>query len=227
MIRILGKPECPHCWKLRLALSEAGIPHHSLAVDPADEQNRETLNRYSPQGTVPVLTDGEVVLWDSSIMIEYVADLGGPGVDLFPGNAAARARARNIQHYSDTIAGPALQSAIYKIRHVPKSERRKDKAADGWLGCQAHLEKLLGDRTFFAGDAFSVAECALAPRFGLAERYGVGVTTKFPNLVRWFAALKARPSYGATLPDVFSRPTAKPAKTSGEKRPFRGIMPPT
>jgi glutathione S-transferase len=230
MIQILGKPECPFCWKVRLALSEAALPHHSLAVDPATPEGRETLARHSPQGTVPVMIDGPVTLWESSIMVEYAADLKGPGVTLLPGDAVANARARSTQYYSDRIVGPSLRAVVFEKRNKPESEwdaERIREGTDGWVGCQDHLEKLLDGRDFFAGDGFSIAECALIPRFGLAERYGVGVTAKFPGLARWFAAMKARPSYAATIPEIFTMPGAPGSQGSDIKRPFKGMVPPT
>jgi glutathione S-transferase len=230
MIQILGKPECPFCWKVRLALSEAALPHQSSAIDPATPEGREILARHSPQGTVPVMVDGEVTLWESSIMVEYVADLKGPGIELRPGNAGDHARARSTQYYSDRIVGPSLRAVVFEKRNKHENEwnaERIREGTNGWLGCQEHLEKVLDGRDFFAGDGFSIAECALIPRFGLAERYGVGVTTKFPSLVRWFAAMKARPSYASTLPETFPKPGMPDAETTTEKPRFRGMVPPT
>lgn len=227
MIHVLGKPECPFCWKVRLALFEAGLDYESLPVDPATPEGRKIIARHSPQGTVPVMTHGDVVLWESSIMVEYVADLSN---SLRPTNPAERARARTTQYYSDTVVGPALRKVVFEKRGKPESDwnaERIREGAEGWLGCQAHLEKLLDGRAFFAGDGFSAAECALIPRFGLAERYGVGVSSTFPGLTRWFASKKARPSYVATVPETFSEPNVNTPETSTGKRPFRGIMPPT
>lgn len=224
-IYVLGKPECPFCWKVRLGLVEAGLGYESLAVDPATPDGREILARHSPRGTVPVMTHGDVTLWESSIMIEYVNDMTGVS-SLLPAGPADRARARTTQYYSDTVVGPCLRKVVFEKRGKPEDEWNADRireGTEGWRGCMAHLEKLLGGRAFFAGDGFTAAECALVPRFGLAERYGVGVTAEFPTLVRWFAAMKARPSYLATVPETFSAPLTGVTA----KRPFRGIVPPT
>lgn len=204
MIRVLGKPECPFCWKVRLGLAETGHEFESLAVDPATPVGREILARHSPQGTVPVMTDGDVTLWESSIMVEYINDLTADD-RLLPAEAPERARARTTQKYSDSIVGPSLRKVVFEKRGKPESEWDADRireGTEGWRGCMAHLESLLDMREFFAGDGYSVAECALVPRFGLAERYGVGVSAEFPNLARWFAAMKARPSYAATVPET-------------------------
>ncbi len=233
MIRVLGKPECPFCWKVRLALHEAGIEYESLPVDPATPEGRKILARHSPQGTVPVMIHGDVALWESKIMVEYINDLD-PQSPLLSSDPADRARARTTQYYSDTVVGPSLRKVVFEKRGKPKKEWNQDRireGTDGWLGCQAHLEGLLDGRPYFADDGFSFAECALIPRFGLAERYGVGVTAKFPGLARWFAAMKARPSYAATVPETFPKSLTDGADKPGDKREVRGaskiMVPPT
>ena len=205
MMRLYSRADCPFCWKVRIALAEHGQPVEIVPV--ALGEKHPDVVALSPQETVPVLVDGEVTVWDSTVMLEYLEDRdcredGARGAALLPDSAAMRARAREIEHFSDTLIGPSLRDVIFEKRSKPRAEwdaARIGTSAAKWSARQAQLENWLGDAAFFAA-RFSIAECALMPRFGLAEQYGVGVSEDFPRLFRWFAAMRERPSYGATLP---------------------------
>ena len=155
----------------------------------------------SPQRTTPVLADGDVVLWESSIILDYLDERYGPEV-LLGRDPALRARARSVQYYSDRIVGPALREVIFEKRDKPEADwdqARIEKGMAGWRQCMAYLEAWLDGAPFFA-DRFSVAECALLPRFGLAELYGAGVDATFPGLFAWYEASRERPSFRTSHP---------------------------
>ncbi|HMI86622.1 MAG TPA: glutathione S-transferase family protein [Polyangiaceae bacterium] len=84
-------------WSLRawLLLREASIPFEEeiIGFNAADFADR--VRRYSPAGRVPALIDGELVIWDSLAIAEYVAEKF-PEKKLWPEARAARARARSI-----------------------------------------------------------------------------------------------------------------------------------
>jgi glutathione S-transferase len=84
-------------WSLRawLLLREAGIPFEEEMVRFGDARFSERLLRYSPAGRVPVLVDGDLTVWDSLAIAEYVAEKF-PQKKLWPDASAARARARSM-----------------------------------------------------------------------------------------------------------------------------------
>jgi glutathione S-transferase len=88
-------------WSMRpwVLLRQAGIPFEEVMVRfdafSADSQFKQRLGPISPAGKVPVLVDGELVIWDTLAIAEYVAEQH-PDLGLWPADRAARARARSI-----------------------------------------------------------------------------------------------------------------------------------
>ena len=88
-------------WSMRpwVLLAQAGIPFDSVTVRfdafTPESSFKQTMHKLNPAGRVPVLTDGDLVVWDTLAIAEYVAEQF-PGNNLWPGDRAARARARSV-----------------------------------------------------------------------------------------------------------------------------------
>ena len=88
-------------WSMRpwVLLRQAGIPFEEelLGFDSfeANSQFKQAIAGLNPTGKVPVLTDGELVIWDTLAIAEYVAE-SYPDKQLWPRDKAARARARSV-----------------------------------------------------------------------------------------------------------------------------------
>ena len=80
-------------WSLRacLVLANAGIEFDVLRIALFVEGFEQAIRQYSPAGKVPVLRDGELVIWDSLAIAEYAAERYRP---LWPAEPAVRAHAR-------------------------------------------------------------------------------------------------------------------------------------
>lgn len=196
---LYDKDDCPFCWKVRAAAAELGIALEIVAA--ASEEGKAGVARHSPQGTSPVLVDGDLGIWESAVIVEYLDDLAGGR--LLGGDAATRARARLLQVFSDRVVGEGLREVVFEKRSKPQDQWDLERIAKGealWRGHLGWLEASLGEAEFFLGD-FSVAECALYPRFAMAARFGVGVDDRHPSLKGWFERLKDRPSIVASRPE--------------------------
>src|SRR3954452_16988887 len=84
-------------WSFRpwIGLRAAGIAFDEEVISLYVEGGREQILRYSPAGKVPILIDGDVRVWESLAILEYVAEKF-PDAGLWPSAAAARAHARAI-----------------------------------------------------------------------------------------------------------------------------------
>ena len=88
-------------WSMRpwVLLKQAGIPFDSVAVRfdafTPDSAFKQTVMKLNPAGRVPVLVDGDLAIWDTLAIAEYVAE-GHPEKHLWPRDRAARARARSV-----------------------------------------------------------------------------------------------------------------------------------
>lgn len=84
-------------WSLRpyLALKQTGLPFSEVLIPLRQADTKARLNAISPGGTVPVLHHGDLILWDSLAICEYLAELA-PAAQLWPQDRAQRAKARSI-----------------------------------------------------------------------------------------------------------------------------------
>ncbi len=88
-------------WSMRpwVLLKQAGIPFEEVKVRfdsfNADSSFKKTVGTLSPAGKVPVLKDGELAIWDTLAIAEYLAEQY-PDKHLWPADTARRARARSI-----------------------------------------------------------------------------------------------------------------------------------
>jgi glutathione S-transferase len=208
MLTLYQRTDCPFCWKVRIALVEYGIEFET--VDTVLGEKHPDVQRLSPTGSVPVLVDGELAIWESAVILEYLDSRYMPG-RLVARDPAMAARERLLQVYSDKIVGGCLKEIVFEKRSKPESEWDREKLHQGetrWRDCQAWLEAQLaqkkGSEPFF-GAGYSASDCALAARFGVAEAYDAGVGENFPGLLAWYREITGRPSWERAFPTSFIR----------------------
>jgi len=198
-MKLYDKPECPFCWKIRLALSELDID-----VEIFDSQSIDYIDEWramSPRNTVPVLVKNNMAIYESNVILEYLHDISG---SLLPNNPDERVMPRLINQYSDSVIGAGLREVIFEKRDKAEYEwdlERIQKGVEKFEQALEYLSEQLGSEIFF-GSSYSLSECALTARFGLAEAYGIAIPTRFANLINWFSRMKSRPSYQNTAPQI-------------------------
>lgn len=202
MITLYQRTDCPFCWKVRLALAELGLGYTS--VDTRLGEKHPDVLRLSPTGSVPVLVDGDMVIWESGVVLDYLDARYGVG-SLLPTNPGQQAWVRSLHAYSDKCVGPALRDLVFEKRSKLHDEWDLsviNTSAAAWRDCQAWLESKLAP-DWMGGCLLSAGECALAARCGVAEAYGVPVSTDYPQLYQWFQSVKLRPAWDAAYPKSF------------------------
>lgn len=149
----------------------------------------EELWRLNPYGKVPVLADGDTVVYESNVIDEYL-DEKYPEVRLMPADPAARSRVRISMDYCNT----RLHGAAHEILHGKDPEKAQAKLKE-YLTV---LERELAGREYVAGD-YSLADVTLIPFFIRRQRYRFEVDDRLPNLRRWMERVTARPAVKSTL----------------------------
>ncbi|HEX7199551.1 MAG TPA: glutathione S-transferase N-terminal domain-containing protein, partial [Dongiaceae bacterium] len=93
MLKIWGRKNSANVQKAMWAVGELGLPHERIDIAGAFGKNREApYLALNPNGLVPTLEDGDLVLWESNSIVRHLAALHGKGT-LEPADAKARARA--------------------------------------------------------------------------------------------------------------------------------------
>lgn len=206
---LYAHPFSSYCQKVLIALYENDIPFTYRHLE--DPGVAEARARLWPFGRFPVLEDDGKVIAESSIIIEHL-DLHHPGaVRLLPQDPAAALEVRFMDRMFDnyimtTMQRPvieALRPTSDRADEVMAQTRRDLDIAYGWL------EGVLADRTWAAGSAFSLADCAAAPSLFYAD-WVHQIGAQFPHLRAYRSRLLARPSF---------------ARAVEEARPYRAYFP--
>jgi glutathione S-transferase len=153
----------------------------------------------NPYAKVPVLLDGDGVIYESAIINEYL-DEKYPTPPLMPADPAKKAKARILIDYGLTH----LDAPYQKLR-MEMMKDEKDQNKEVIAAAQRELRKLLQrleneirDQPFLVGN-FSLVDAALVPRFIRLEGFGVLPDTSLKKLGRYIERMKERPAVKAIL----------------------------
>jgi glutathione S-transferase len=198
MIRLYDYPDCPFCQKVRVVLAEKDLEFERVHVDlRKGEQRAPEFLKLNPYGKVPVLIDEDVVVYDSTIINEYL-DEEYPNTPLMPQDSASRARVRQLEDFADNSFAPPAGLVLAEL-HKPEAERdaeRIKKYQAELARVLARIEGTLDDKPFLVGE-FSLADIAFVPRLLILPQLGVEVDARLQNVGAWIGRLRERPSVRA------------------------------
>jgi glutathione S-transferase len=185
---------------VKIALAEKGLPFESRLPDLLGGNLGEFLP-VNPRLEVPALVDGDVAVFDSTIILEYLEDRW-PTPPLLPVGAGERARVRMLEELCDTYF-EAINWAIFEIRVFQRAtgdlaERLEARAAGQRAGCNAYLERALAVRPYFNGSAFGWGDLAVVPFVQAAAITG-SPPAEGSALAAWLARVIERPSVADTM----------------------------
>ena len=188
----------PNGHKITIFLEETGLPYKIVPVNiNKGEQFKRGFLAFSPNNRIPAIVDhepadggGPLTLFESGAILLYLADKTGRFVpkDL-------RGRTETIQWLFwqmanlGPMAGQNNHFNNYAVEKLPYAMDRYRNEVNRLYGV---LDRQLADRTFIAGD-YSIADMASYPWIVPYERQGQKLED-FPNLKRWFEAVRARPA---------------------------------
>jgi glutathione S-transferase len=181
MITLYDAPRCPYCARVRIVLAEKGVDYETVEIDLGDRP--DWIYEKNPLGKVPVLEEGDFVLPESEMIMEYLEERF-PEPALLPSDPAARARIRLHIYRFDLNLG----DAYYSLR------RGEEHGAERLAHCLAFIERLLA-----AGGArqYTLADIAYLP-WVLRARDMLGFDlSEFPAIESWLALLLERPAVAA------------------------------
>jgi glutathione S-transferase len=183
-------------WSLRpwIAMKVAGIPFDETVIPLYVEGSAEKILAHSPGGKVPILHDGDISVWESLAIIEYLSEKF-PNAKLWPSDAAVRAHARTISTEMHAGFG-ALRSECGMNMWRPPIKKALSAEA---LGNVARIETIWAETRArhgaggpFLFGAFTAADAMYAPVVSRFETYAIDVT---PETKAYMAAMTALPAW--------------------------------
>ena len=193
---VYDHPLSPYAQKVKIALLEKGVPFEAPLPEAIGVGGATgTFVAANPRAEVPALIDGDVSVFDSTIILEYIEDRW-PEPPLLPASPAERARARMIEEVMDThyeaINWGLGELAFFGRGANGSADALNAKATEQTRSWQAWLTAQLGDAEWFGGAAFGWADLSVVPY--LNGSAGFGLAPESDPLAAWLARANERPS---------------------------------
>jgi glutathione S-transferase len=211
VLALYGHPFSSYTQKALIALYENATPFEFRVIGPETPEHAAEWQRRWPIGKFPLLVDGERQVAETSIIVEYLG-LAHPGpVRLLPADPMAALDVRFLDRFFDLHVMDAMQVAIAaKLGQVPiKSEDGLALASERLERAYAWLDGHLADRTWAAGESYTLADASASPSLFYAD-WTYRIPEKYAALRAYRARLLARASF---------------ARAVDEARPFRSYFP--
>ncbi|MDQ7260632.1 glutathione S-transferase family protein [Paracoccus sp. PS-1] len=193
MLTLYGHPLSSYTQKVLIALYELGTDFEFRHIDLGDEGDRALMLSVEPMGRMPALREGDLVLSQSSLMIEWL-DRHHPGPQrLLDPDPDASLPARQWDRFLDFQVMQMMQQIVdARIFMAEGAEERVAPFARGKLDlAYAALDRRLDGRDWIAG-GFGLADCAAMPALFYAG--AIHPFADHPRLTGYFERLVARPS---------------------------------
>jgi glutathione S-transferase len=198
MLTLYGRPNSLNVQKAMWAIGELGLAHTRVDIGRGhrDDGGEPWFRALNPNGTVPVLVDGERVVWESNAVVRYLAAQYDPG-GLWPEDPGARSETDRWMDWQQTVLLPSFNPAFWQLIRTPEGARdldlvrRCEQAADRAFSL---LDQALDGRAFIAGAQLTMADIPLG---ACAYRwYQLPIRrTEVPNVAAWYARLCERPAF--------------------------------
>ena len=212
-MRLYSGPLSLFSRKVEIALTEKGLfDACEREMVPFNQQvgyqpKHPAVLAANPKGQVPVLIDGDLALFDSTVIIEYLEE-SYTFSPLLPEKPAARARCRMLELYADEILFPLMRRLAHRSEMPPTDAAARaaqveaGKAAEAAIAHEfAALEARLAGQDFFCGD-LSIADIGLFMTILYIRRLLGPKLDAFPALAAWNKRLLQRPGFARAAAEI-------------------------
>ncbi len=195
----------PNARRVRAVAFELGLDLEMVPVNMAAGEHRsDAFRAMNPNGKVPVLVDGDFVLWESNAILCYLA-AKKPEAGLLPGDPRGRAEVDRWLFWQAAHFGPAVGRVVFEKLVKPMfggtpDPKEIDTGTAEFARYAPVLEAALQGREYVAG-RLSVADFSLAANADTAPMVGLDLAP-YPNIRGWLERLGARDSWKKSAPQL-------------------------
>jgi glutathione S-transferase len=194
MLKIWGRANSINVQKVLWCCGELGLEYERIDAGNEFKVNKTTEYRaLNPNGLVPTIEDGHVKLWESNVIVRYLAHKKGNG-RLCPADIGTRFDAERWMDWQATTFWPVLRPLFIELIRTPPAKRDAEIISKGKnlsLAAARILNDRLADRTFLAGDLFSMGDIPAAAT--VHRWYALDIEhPELRNLQRWYDRMTQR-----------------------------------
>lgn len=197
MLKVYGRPNSINVQKVMWTVGELGLDHERIdAGGVFGGLDTVAYGAMNPNRRIPVLKDGEVVVWESQACVRYLAARYGSG-RLWDEDPALRSLADRWMDWKSTTLQPLLHVVFWGLVRTPEEQR--DHAAIDRAGVEIRpvwqiLEDHLGRRNYVAGDHFTMGDIPLGCAWWRYSNLDLD-KPELPNIQSWFERLHSREAF--------------------------------
>ena len=208
---VYGHPFAMFVWKALIALEERGVAYDLRITGPDNPEYDAVLAEHQPGAQIPVLVDGERVVIETNVVIEYIDRTAPDGPQLLPADPIEALEARQMTDVFDDYVAINMQRIVSDKLRPPEhgDAYGVQQARDELDEAYAWLERWMTGREFAACGMFTMADIAAAASLFYAD-WVHPMAGRFPVLAAYRARLLARPTV---------------AKVVDGARPYRHFFP--
>jgi glutathione S-transferase len=191
-MKLYHHPISTYSQKVLIALYEKGLEFEPEIVQLMDPEKRLEYREVYPMGKVPMLKDGDDMVPESSIIIEYIDHMAEP--TLIKGNAEQQRKIRFKDRMFDLYLNEAVVTLLFQGMK-PEEQRDAERIESSWHRINTmymFMENEFGNQDYANGDEFLMGDCAAAPALLYAQK--LAPFTEHKNIVAYWERLKTRPS---------------------------------
>ena len=197
MLKILGRNNSSNVQKVLWALGELGLEYTRDDIGGPFGGNRETNYLImNPNGLVPTLIDGDTGLWESNVIVRYLARKYAPN-SLLPDSLTDLARAEQWMDWQQTVVAPAHFPVFWGLIRTAPEDRDLDAINNGrdrFEQVMTILDHHLSDSAFVGGENLSMADIPVG--IMVYRWFTLDIERmELPSLHRWYQRLADRPAY--------------------------------
>lgn len=197
--------------KSEIALGEKGLAFERIMVPFTQAAGytpkHPVVLAANPKAQVPVLVDGDLTMFDSSLIFEYLEE-AYPEPPLLPRDPKDRARCRMLELFGDEILLPAVRPIMHRSVPPTSTEERRKEEENGRRGEAVLLEHYATLEKRIAADylcgAFSIADIGVFMAITFSLRLKGPRLDGHPKLAAWYARVGARPAVAKVRDDLLA-----------------------
>ncbi len=197
MVTLWGRNNSTNVKKVRWTLAELNLPYEQIMAGQSFGVNRDAAYlALNPNGLVPMLKDGDDVLWESNTIVRYLAAQYGAD-SLWQASPIQRAKSEKWMDWANETLSPVHRKILFGLVRTPAEQRNMAEIEAAIEACEPLLdilESTLAKQTWLSGETFGVGDIAVAPFvYNLLET--VKTWQPRPHLARWYQQLAERPAF--------------------------------
>lgn len=197
MLRIWGRSNSINVQKVLWCCGELGLRYERIeAGGKFGVVETPEYRAMNPNSLVPTIDDDGFILWESNVIVRYLARKHGAGT-LFPGDIGRRFHAEQWMDWQSTTLWPGFRDAFWGLVRTPAEKRDAAAIAKSQQATAKRFEGLdtqLGKTRFVAGDALTMGDIPIGA--SVYRCLALGIDRKdFPNIGRWYDGLTERAAF--------------------------------